>query len=224
MVLPDIHGRKFWKDVIPYADNATIVFLGDYLDPYPDEGITPQDAIQNFIDIIHFKKEHPNNVILLLGNHDCGYAINLDVCDCRTDYENYEYIKSLFDANHDLFQLAYETTVDGQHYVMTHAGIHKDFAIECFGPIEEKDFVEKFNEAWRNQDKSVLAKMETCSIYRGGLQSYGSIVWADVEEFLYDSDFSFYQIFGHTQLAKDPIITSKFACVDVREPFMVTTS
>ena len=43
IVLPDIHGRKFWMDVMD--NNCDIVFLGDYLDPYQHEGITKVDAI-----------------------------------------------------------------------------------------------------------------------------------------------------------------------------------
>ena len=36
ILVPDIHGRDFWKVVKSYKDN-TIVFLGDYLDPYINE-------------------------------------------------------------------------------------------------------------------------------------------------------------------------------------------
>ena len=39
MVIPDVHGRLFWKEpVLKYLDVVDrIVFLGDYLDPYPNE-------------------------------------------------------------------------------------------------------------------------------------------------------------------------------------------
>ena len=39
LVLPDIHGRKFWRKTL--ADNIgqvdKVIFLGDYLDPYQKE-------------------------------------------------------------------------------------------------------------------------------------------------------------------------------------------
>ena len=37
IVVPDVHGRTAWKNVIPYANKEgyEIIFLGDYHDPYP---------------------------------------------------------------------------------------------------------------------------------------------------------------------------------------------
>ena len=68
IVIPDVHGRKFWRDVVKGNEDERIIFLGDYLDPYSEEGITPEDAYNELLDIIAFKKEHPDNVTLLLGN------------------------------------------------------------------------------------------------------------------------------------------------------------
>ena len=70
IIIPDIHGRTFWKDCVKGHENEEIIFLGDYLDPYPAEWITRKEAILNFQEILEFKKAHMNNVILLLGNHD----------------------------------------------------------------------------------------------------------------------------------------------------------
>ena len=35
LVIPDIHGRIFWKDATKF--DGEIIFLGDYVDPYPHE-------------------------------------------------------------------------------------------------------------------------------------------------------------------------------------------
>ena len=44
-IIPDVHGRQFWKDVIPRKDEfEKIIFLGDYLDPYGFEGISNLNA------------------------------------------------------------------------------------------------------------------------------------------------------------------------------------
>ena len=41
IICADIHGRTFWKDAIAKKrENEKIIFLGDYLEPYPQEGIT----------------------------------------------------------------------------------------------------------------------------------------------------------------------------------------
>ncbi len=42
LVVPDVHGRKFWETALDYP--GEIIFLGDYTDPYPREGITMADA------------------------------------------------------------------------------------------------------------------------------------------------------------------------------------
>ena len=73
IIIPDVHGRTFWKEAVKGRENEEIVFLGDYIDPYGYEGITPEDGIIALEDIIKFKQDHPNNVHLLLGNHDAGY-------------------------------------------------------------------------------------------------------------------------------------------------------
>lgn len=67
MIVPDTHGRDFWKQAID-SDADKIIFLGDYLDHYPDESTYYHD-IANFLEILDFKKNNPDKVILLLGNH-----------------------------------------------------------------------------------------------------------------------------------------------------------
>jgi len=76
LIIPDVHGREFWrepvKEVLENTD-ARIVFLGDYLDCYPNEfkyGFDfKEHSINNFIEIINLKKENKDRVNLLLGNH-----------------------------------------------------------------------------------------------------------------------------------------------------------
>ena len=40
LVIPDIHGRTYWKEATAKYPNLPVIFLGDYLDPYSYEGIT----------------------------------------------------------------------------------------------------------------------------------------------------------------------------------------
>ena len=67
LIVPDIHGRPFYKKVL--NSNLPIVFLGDYLDPYPYELYTFEESLNNFKEIIEFKKENKQRVTLLIGNH-----------------------------------------------------------------------------------------------------------------------------------------------------------
>lgn len=91
-IIPDIHGRVFWKKAVDSASkDDTIVFFGDYLDMY-------------WVDSLDFKKSNPERVVLLLGNHDCEYMYSRNVCDCRCDRKNYDIIQSLFRDNWKLFR------------------------------------------------------------------------------------------------------------------------
>ena len=50
IVIPDVHGRDFWRDVVSeyLASDVKFIFLGDYLDPYEYEEI---DNEQTYIAI-----------------------------------------------------------------------------------------------------------------------------------------------------------------------------
>ena len=73
LIIPDVHGRKFWKEALETGSYEKVIFLGDYADPYEEEGITEEEAIDNFKDIIAYKQQNPRRVVLLLGNHDLHY-------------------------------------------------------------------------------------------------------------------------------------------------------
>lgn len=67
VLIPDIHGRSFWRNAVKKHRNHPVVFLGDYVDPYRGESITNEDALANFKEIIAYAKDN-NHVTLLLGN------------------------------------------------------------------------------------------------------------------------------------------------------------
>ena len=96
IIVPDIHGRQFWRHIAQeYAGKEHIVFLGDYLDPYRDEGFTSDDAFTGLQDIMQLKKEYPDNITLLLGNHDLHY-LHEEMAGSRYDefiHTNRHYIK-----------------------------------------------------------------------------------------------------------------------------------
>ena len=69
LIIPDLHLREFWKDEVKDW-NGSIIFLGDYLDPYPYEWKDEYpNSIQYLLDILNFKDQNPDRVTLLLGNH-----------------------------------------------------------------------------------------------------------------------------------------------------------
>lgn len=115
LVLPDIHGRKFWKtniekffDIINQDNDINmkydIIFLGDYVDPYVSyDGISTEDAYENFIEIINWYKTQLEsdfirfnklNIHMLFGNHDWHYVEQTD--NCRIDTFKYDEYKNIF--------------------------------------------------------------------------------------------------------------------------------
>ena len=79
LIIPDVHGRDFWKDPVYESlndENIHIVFLGDFTDAYSAEWDLGFDYLQHTIDnlkeIIEIKKRYPDRINLLLGNHDSG--------------------------------------------------------------------------------------------------------------------------------------------------------
>lgn len=67
IVLGDIHGRTIWKDIIAKEHPDQVIFLGDYVSTH--ENISEEDQVENLEDILRYKDEHPET-ILLRGNHD----------------------------------------------------------------------------------------------------------------------------------------------------------
>jgi len=236
LIIPDIHARPFWKKAVEQNFDKVdkIIFLGDYLDGYPWEGFTRKDAIRNFDEIIEFKKEHKDKVILLLGNHDLPYIDKRNFYTRpRYDSSNAYHIEEMFRSHRSFFQLAHEEYINGKQYLFTHAGLiplwyekHKDIIGELT--------VENLN---RLQDTPQGIK-SLCEVtrYRGGYDKYGSIVWLDVHDMTDAIQLSLevegktvndklpwdYQVIGHSQQTEHPIITKEFACLDCRKAFILT--
>ena len=68
LVLGDTHGRPFWKEIIEKENPDKIIFLGDYVSTH--EGISAEQQLSNLEEILIYKENNPDKVILLRGNHD----------------------------------------------------------------------------------------------------------------------------------------------------------
>lgn len=224
LILPDVHGRKFWHEAVDKCkdDVEKIVFLGDYLDPYGYEGVTANDALNEFIDVLEFKDQNKEKTVLLLGNHDICYFneyFKKNAGGGRFDYFNAEKIKDLFTDNMHMFRLAYGYEMDGTKYLFTHAGVVRGWYEFNFGVIGNLT-VENLNKLLDTEEG--VKALSNVGMYRWGSYDYGSMVWADVHEQQKKRIIdNVYQIFGHTQQEKDPIINKRYACLDCRRAFLL---
>lgn len=230
IVIPDVHGRTFWKEAVKGKEDQQIIFLGDYVDPYPHEQISEIQALENFQEIIHFKMAHPDNVILLIGNHDCSYMYSTSVCNCRYSYKYAKDFQRLFRDNKHLFQMAYECEVNDKVYEFSHAGISNQWVdrikdLSIVGKYAEETNVEYINRLYNDHQDVLVEFLKDCSWYRGGNCYSGSCVWSDVREWVrkYEKNTSKnIQVFGHTQLEKEPyIIPNKILCLDCRKEYIL---
>ena len=214
IVIPDIHGLDFWRSAVSALPNALLIFLGDYLDPYNDEDISPDDAYYNLIDIVDLKKEYPNNVILIWGNHDLHYMYR-DLMGSRYDFSNSDKYFQFFWQNQDCFQIAFETVINGKTYLFSHAGVGRKWAERIDSkfsriPPTASDLNGLF------QSRTFIEALGAKTSIRGGWSDCGSIIWADSHEHLVEENQykDIVQVFGHTRRKEPLIIDNRVYCLD----------
>jgi predicted MPP superfamily phosphohydrolase len=203
----DIHGRDNWKDIVSQNPTAnTFVFLGDYFDS--KEAISGPNQMQNFLEILEFKRSipSPKKVILLFGNHDYHYM----PWHTREPYSGYQKSyankiqKLLVENFHDL-QMAY--SADG--LLCTHAGVSHIWMSRNVGPegsiggwnSDNPEVISlKINELFKNNPK----KFDTQGFESSGNEPQQTPIWirppALVESNKNRFENHFIQVFGHTQV------------------------
>lgn len=240
LIIPDVHSRKFWKETISNnIDNVDkVVFLGDYVDPYPHEyQENPKSMYDNptecFQEIVNLKKELGDKCVLLLGNHIDHYLWQEFPESSRYNrFKAKEYI-SILKENLDLFNLIWVEN----NVIFSHAGITPEWAKLVWAnlkfPKDEKISIKEIAKTFKETEIKDLSPEDieligVIGIIRGGTAYTGSCEWADIREHLVNKDGEIspykyegvYQIFGHTQV-KNPFITNTWACLDCRKGFII---
>lgn len=227
LIIPDVHGRTYWREAVKKYPDAPTIFLGDYHDPYPYENISESESFANFREIVAYARNH-TSVILLLGNHDLHYLCNFGE-GCRFDYDNCEAIKNLIIGNLDLFKIADYRIIQGKTVLFTHAPILTDWIDDVKEAYDVPTLVYNLNALLGKIDSDtddLKFKLRCISFYRGGYDPFGSPIWADMNEIKEDNTNLIptpdYSIFGHTQL-QTALITEKWANLDSRQAFVLTS-
>lgn len=215
IVIGDIHGRKNWKDLIDKS--AVNVFVGDYFDPYEDYEF--DELKQNFLDIMRFKIQYPENVVLLYGNHDYHYARTEHAESSRYDSYNSPLIRDLFEAHKHLFYgVAYSP--DEKH-IITHAGITSDWIKQYLPSVNEKTPLKKLemliNNLWETNHEA-FSFANNCAFYDFyGTTPTQSPIWIrpeTLERHALNLNKEWIQIVGHTQF-EDIVEYKNLVFVDV---------
>lgn len=246
LVLGDIHGRNFWKKPCENLNNYDkVVFLGDYFDPYDFEKITIIDCINNFKEIIELKEKYDEKIVLLIGNHDYPYYskdyFNFSWYHCRHSSKFHKAIADLFETNRDKFKLAHVE----EDILFTHAGVESGWlenVVKC-KETEIDKICDTLNSLQNNVDGQ--SKLYSITSERGGRDKYGSCIWADVHDIMWDVDsiknpetivkpiHKIKQVFGHTIQAfygedrkivfGDAMEFDNCKMVDTAKPYLLNT-
>ena len=76
--------------------------------------------------MLKFKKDNPDKVVLLFGNHDFSYIEN-SICESRMDYANWDRLNGMYFDNIKSFDLAWETKIGDKRYFLSHSGVRKEW-------------------------------------------------------------------------------------------------
>lgn len=212
IVIGDIHGRNEWKSIADLSilsttpnlktDYDKYIFLGDYVDSFT---ITGNVILENLKEIVQLKKNYPDNIVLLLGNHDLHYLFSYETHRCSgynsifaLDY------KQIFNENIDLFEPIYQIG----NYIFSHAGISNQWWEKFLKNIKLRKNT-KFNstlivdafKTYYNRPRTLNSLFDV-GYSRGGFNAVGGIFWADFRDTYKNYLDGYHQIVGHTRIKK----------------------
>lgn len=127
IAIGDIHGRDTWKQIVndnPDADR--IIFMGDYFDPPSSKrhlGNDGEAEYRNFMDIIKYKIENMDKVVLLIGNHDYHYIPDIDSTCWGFQSEMLDKFNYILGKSINRRLMKWVHAEDG--YLFSHAGVTK---------------------------------------------------------------------------------------------------
>jgi len=207
LTISDVHGRDDWKKEVYENGNFLagkkfdkVVFLGDYLDSFDKSN---SEIYINFKEIIELKKKYPNDIILLIGNHEMSYMDPFYRCSGYRPEMSF-FVKRLLDSNIELFQLAYQV---GNH-LWSHAGVHKGWWEYYAQPIIEGKIEKRYTPFFVNCDNiadqlNLMFEFKEPILFmvghdRGGTSKVGGPLWIDKGTLYRKGLEGYHQIVGHS--------------------------
>jgi hypothetical protein len=195
VALGDTHGRSKWKEiVVEQKDADMIVFIGDYFDA-KDGGYSANRQIENFKEIVQFKRDNPSKVVLLIGNHDFHYLNGVN-----ETYSSYQFgyakdINSVLQPAVDegLLQMCYQYS----SYFFSHAGLTKTWSNN--NGIDMNNLEDSVNELFRNDITKFKFTMGDNDSY-GGNDITQTPIWVRPQSLVKDMVDDIICIVGHTQV------------------------
>lgn len=217
-VFGDLHGNSVWQDIL--SNNNTwdkIVFLGDYFDSFT---ITREEQLKNFKALIRLKQSFPDDVILLIGNHDYHYFPFIYEKGTSGYSGIFKSIVSpILQENLGKFVMCYKHN----NYLFTHAGISPEFIDNLVDIDKSLPYDELLNLLWKDRPMSFGFNGVNCY----GDDTYQTPIWIRPTSLLKSNEKdtrvidNYAQIVGHTAVKRidlnNPNFGTKFILVDCLE-------
>lgn len=191
IALGDTHGRDLWQEIAKKEDYDKFIFIGDYLDSR--ENITTRFQIENFERILDFKRNDPERVVVLIGNHDYHYFdfVNEHYSGFQSNYKK-EISRLLNDAIEErLMQICFLH----EKYLFSHAGVTNTWYKKNVGT--DKQLETRINNLLYNSPESFSFTIgENCSPF--GDDKTQSPIWVRPDSLINDRLDGYIQVVGHT--------------------------
>ncbi|MCS7003799.1 MAG: metallophosphoesterase [Cytophagales bacterium] len=206
----DIHGRNSWKSVLDTTDFDKAVFVGDYFDTH--ENISPEQQLDNFQEILLYKRSFPEKITLLIGNHDYHYL------SFTTDrYSGFQEkfctpIRLLLEdalQNREL-QACYRH----HHFLFSHAGITRTWLFNQGFLFDDSIPVEQFvNELFIKNPQAFAFTIGKNQSYTGD-DICQTPIWVRPTSLSKDGIEGFVHVVGHTSVHHITFFTNKILLID----------
>jgi hypothetical protein len=216
----DTHGRSKWKEIVNVEkDFDKFIFIGDYFDA-KDGGYSANRQIENFKDIVEFKRNNPDKVILLIGNHDFHYLNGVN-----EEYSSFQwsYRKDINDVlqpvvDEGLIQMCYQYN----KYFFSHAGITKTWCNN--NNINSNNLVNDINNLFRDDVTRFRFTMGENDSY-GGNDVTQPPIWVRPQSLVKDMVDGIICVVGHTQVKEVTVMEENnlilIDCLGTNDDYLV---
>jgi predicted phosphodiesterase len=207
VALGDTHGRDIWKQIVKVEEDFDkFIFIGDYFDTR--EGIDASTQIQNFKEILEFKKANPDKVFLLIGNHDFHYLKG-----CGETYSGYQQYAAM-----DINEVLQPAITSGHmqichvfdEYIFSHAGLTLTWCEN--NEIDLYNIEESVNVRFMKNMESFKFEYGE-NLDRSGDDVTQSPIWVRIPSLFRDMVKGFTYIVGHTTV-KEMHMASNIIAID----------
>lgn len=200
IAIGDTHGRTDWKLVVKKERYDKFIFMGDYFDTRGD--ISASAQIKNFNEIAEYKRTHPDNVILLFGNHDFHYLSGVTEKYSGYQVESDNRIRKEIDSVYKdgLFDMVHlHTCPIGTKYLFSHAGVTKKWCANYGVNTEPSEIEESINRLFKSR---VMSFKFQSGVNRSltGDDITQSPIWVRPFSLWMNSVEGFVQVVGHTSV------------------------